>query len=90
MTAERRPIVVTVTDGTPNSADTLLSIDLTTMTTTLVGSTGFPCVWGLATYGTQLFGFTCQGHILEIDPATAHSTILASPGNYFCGATQRL
>jgi hypothetical protein len=82
-------IYVTVTDGTLNDPDLLLSVDVASMTTTVVGSTGFPCVWGLATYGAQLFGFTCMGHILKIDTATAASTILTSTGEYFCGATQR-
>jgi hypothetical protein len=69
--------------------DSLLSIDLETFDETLVGSTGFRKIYGLAAYGTQLFGYTNAGQVLQIDPTTAESTVLASPGTMFYGASAR-
>jgi hypothetical protein len=80
-------LFATVTgDGT---TDSLLFVDLTTFSVTVVGPTGYVSIWGLAAYGTQLFGYTDSGHVLQIDPTTAKSTLLASTGIGFYGASAR-
>jgi hypothetical protein len=69
--------------------DRLAAIDLGSGAVTIIGKTGFACIYGLASYGTQLFGFTCSGEIIQIDPTTAASTLLAAPGPSFYGASAR-
>ncbi len=81
-------LLATVTNG--GTYDDLLAIDLASGSSTIVGTTGFFCVWGLAAYGTTLFGFTCQGEVLGIDPMTGAGTSLTtSPGSRFFGASER-
>jgi hypothetical protein len=80
-------LLATVT-GSPGT-DTLLSIDLTTFETTVIGQTGFIQIYGLAAYGTQLFGYTSAGQVLQIDPTTAKSTVLAKTSTTFYGASAR-
>jgi hypothetical protein len=47
-------------------------------------------VWGLAAYGATLFGFTCSGQVLGIDPTNGTATVLTtSPGEMFFGASER-
>ncbi|MGE0788599.1 MAG: TolB family protein [Sandaracinaceae bacterium] len=55
----------------------------------VVGSVGFPCVWGLAPFGPSLYGFTCAGYLLEIDPFTGEGRRLAMLGRQFGGAAAR-
>lgn len=42
-----------------------------------IGTTGFPCIWGLAPFGETLYGFTCRGLLIEIDPDTGRARQLA-------------
>lgn len=56
---------------------------------TVVGQIGSGCVWGLAAFGPSLYGFTCMGEVLRIDPSTGRGTALALTGNRFYGATAR-
>jgi hypothetical protein len=79
-------LLATVTGG---SSDHIISIDLTTFVATDVGPTGHTDIWGLAAYGTQLFGYTDTGDVLQIDPTTAKSTVLAKTGIQFYGASAR-
>jgi hypothetical protein len=68
------------------TADALLAIDLGTRQVTVVGSTGFECVYGLAAVGDALLGFTCSGDVIEIDPSTAAATLLGTTASTFYGA----
>jgi hypothetical protein len=69
--------------------DVLVAFDLATMKATIVGSTGFQCVYGLAAHGAALFGFTCIGQVLSLDTKTGRGTLLATPGPNFYGASAR-
>jgi outer membrane protein assembly factor BamB len=69
--------------------DVLVAFDLATRNATIVGSTGFSCIYGLAAHGASLFGFTCIGQILSLDTATGRGTLLATPGPTFYGASAR-
>jgi hypothetical protein len=69
--------------------DVLVAFDLATRKATIVGSTGFTCIYGLAAHGASLFGFTCNGEVLSLDTATGRGTLLATPGPSFYGATAR-
>jgi hypothetical protein len=80
-------LLATVTGGGPT--DTLLSVDLSTHGTSVIGDTGFTCIWGLAAYGSSLFGFTCGGEVLSIDPASGRATLLTTMGVMFYGASSR-
>ncbi len=45
-----------------------------------VGVIGIACVWGLAPFGDTLYGFTCNGELLDIDPDTGAGRVIASLG----------
>lgn len=79
--------------GTANqgatSADLLVEIDLVTGAGSVIGNTGFDCIWGLAAYGSLLYGLTCNGQVLSIDPASGTASILSTPGIAFWGASAR-
>jgi hypothetical protein len=79
-------LYATVTGNGTTTADSLLAIDLGTKVVTVVGSTGFDCVYGLAALGDALFGFTCNGDVLQIDPKTAAATVMGTSGATFYGA----
>ena len=82
-------LLASVTGATADGSDAIVSVDLTTLGATVVGTTGFTCIYGLAAYGTSLFGFTCKGEVLSIDPATASTTLITGAGEMFYGATAR-
>ena len=42
-----------------------------------IGVIGFACVWGLAPFGDTLYGFTCNGQLLEVDPDTGRGRVIA-------------
>jgi hypothetical protein len=82
-------LYVTLTpDGNPTT-DTLGLVDLNAQTTTVVGDTGIACIWGLATLGGAMFGLTCNGQLVSIDPATAKAKVLAQTQPAFFGAAAR-
>jgi hypothetical protein len=70
-----------------DTEDSLAAIDLSTFDVTIVGKTGYTCIYGLSSFGSQLFGFTCGGQIIQMDTTTAASTLLASTGDHFYGAS---
>jgi hypothetical protein len=78
-----RTLYATVAGG---SEDELATIDLDTLEGTVLGPIGFGCVWGLAAYGGTLFGFTCNGDIIQIDSSSAIGTLVSTPGESFAGA----
>jgi len=69
--------------------DTLVEFNVATGTGKVLGRTGFRCIWGVAAYGPKLYGLTCEGRVLNIDPNTAKSTELSSVSVEFWGATAR-
>lgn len=79
----------TANQGATGAPDLLVEIDLATGTGSKLGSTGFDCIWGLAAYGSLLYGLTCNGQVLSIDPGTGEATVLSTPGVAFWGASAR-
>jgi hypothetical protein len=69
--------------------DQLVEFDLTTKRATTLGSIGFRCVWGLAAYGTTLYGLTCSGELLSIDTSTGQGRLLVRQNVGFWGASAR-
>jgi hypothetical protein len=55
----------------------------------LVGSTGYPCIFGLAVYRDTLYGLTCHGLVLTIDPATGTSRVVSTTMIEFDGGAAR-
>jgi hypothetical protein len=70
-------------------ADSLVEVDLGSGTSKVLGSTGFNCVWGLAAFGTTLYGLTCNGQVISIDPKSGAGTQLSSGSVAFWGAAAR-
>jgi hypothetical protein len=54
-----------------------------------IGTMGSPCVWGLAAFGTTIYGLTCRGEVLLVDPATGGSRVLSRASARFGGAAAR-
>lgn len=80
----------TARGGGGAAEDVLVEFDLKTATGRVIGRTGFNCIWGLAAYGTTLYGLTCEGRVLRIDPNNATSVELSRlSGVEFWGATAR-
>ncbi len=76
--------------GTGGPDDLLVEFDLKTGTGRTLGRTGFRCIWGLAAYGTTLYGLTCEGRVLQINTANGSSSELSRlAGTEFWGATAR-
>jgi hypothetical protein len=75
--------------GTHPPTDTLVEANLQDGSMRVIGDFGFACVWGLASSGPLLFGFTCEGNILSIDPNSGASTKLARAAYSFTGAASR-
>ena len=57
--------------------DLLMEIPLDGRDPIDIGPIGFSCVWGLAAFGTTLYGFTCDGALLRIDPETGAGEAIA-------------
>lgn len=72
-----------------NGTDSLTEFDLPTGQSKNLGSVGFTCVWGLAAFGETLYGLTCNGEVLNIDPNTGAAKLLSSNGPAFWGASAR-
>jgi len=89
----RGRMLVTGTD-TPGSAsgsdDRLFEVPLDGGPLIELGPVGVPCVWALAPFGDTLYGFTCNGQLLEIDPDTGAGRVLRELGELrFGGAAAR-
>jgi hypothetical protein len=72
-----------------SGADSLVEVDLAASTSKIVGPTGFGCIWGLAAFGQTLYGLTCHGEVLGIDPTTGKAQLLSAGGPAFWGASAR-
>lgn len=70
------------------SDDVLVEID-STGSARIVGSIEFTCVFGLAILQGELFGFTCSGQVLRIDPASAASELVTRVDAGLWGAAGR-
>jgi len=70
-------------------SDGLVEFDLDADRAKVLGPIGFSCVWGLAAYGTTLYGLTCNGELLAIDVDTGRGTLLSKARVGFWGASAR-
>jgi hypothetical protein len=77
-------ILVTTRDTAPT--DVLVSIDPSTGEVVELGELGYSCVYGLVAVGSLLYGFECNGHILNINPWTAETVELSDTDIAFRGA----
>ena len=71
------------------SGDELVEFDVVNKTSKVLGPCGFTCIWGLAAYGTTLYGLTCEGRILSIDTTSGAATQLNQTNTGFWGASAR-
>lgn len=69
--------------------DELVEFDTTQKTSKVLGPCGYGCIWGLAAYGTTLYGLTCEGRILSIDTTSGAATQLNVVSTAFWGASAR-
>lgn len=69
--------------------DALVEFNLATASGKVLGRTGYRCIWGVAAYGPTLYGLTCEGRVLRIDPNTGASAQLSRVSVEFWGATAR-
>ncbi|MBK6695182.1 MAG: hypothetical protein IPG50_23660 [Myxococcales bacterium] len=74
--------------GDASSNNLLLRVNVATGAASVVGPIGHMNVWGLAYANAHVIGFTTEGKILNIDPATGAGTVLAQKSVEFWGATQ--
>ena len=84
----RMLLTITRTGGT-TTPDELFEVPLDGRAPRLVGTMGHACVWGLAAFGTTLYGLTCNGDVVRVDPATGGSRSLSSARARFGGAAAR-
>jgi len=75
--------------ATTGGGDELVEFDVVQKTSKVLGACGYGCIWGLAAYGTTLYGLTCEGRILSIDPTTGAATQLNQVSTEFWGASAR-
>jgi len=69
--------------------DELVEFDVVNKTSKVLGPCGYGCIWGLAAYGTTLYGLTCEGRILSIDTTSGAGTQLNQTSTAFWGASAR-
>lgn len=69
--------------------DVLVAFDLVSGAGRSIGGIGHACVWGLAPFGTTLYGLTCEGKLLSIDIATGRGALLSMGRAMFYGAGAR-
>jgi hypothetical protein len=84
-------MLITVTDAPSSRRDDtrLAEIDLASGTARVLGRTGRPCIWALAAFGPQLYGFTCEGILLRIDPFSGEADLVRTLGIDIGGAAAR-
>lgn len=82
----RMLVATTDSPGLPTSSpDFLYEVPLDGGPAFEIGVIGFACVWGLAPFGDTLYGFTCDGRLLEIDPVTGRGRQIADLGTLEIG-----
>lgn len=83
-------LYVTATRNFRVANDDLFAVDVTMSgPPRLIGNTAHPCIFGLAVYRDTLYGLTCEGLVLTIDPMTARSTIVSRTMIEFDGGAAR-
>ncbi len=80
-------LVATATGG--GATDLLIEMSPASGVGKTLGSVGYRCVWGLAAYGPTLYGLTCEGNVLSIDPFAGTGTVVSTAGESFYGASAR-
>ena len=75
--------------GSSRVPDVLVEVDVVRGTTRTLGTTGQRCVYGLAAIGDRLYGVTCDGFLLELDPTVGTATLLARTRAELFGAAAR-
>ncbi|MBL8957329.1 MAG: hypothetical protein JNK82_41535, partial [Myxococcaceae bacterium] len=80
-------IFITTTQGFGN--DKLVEVAVDGGQSRVIGDVGFDCLWGLAAYGSLLYGFDCNGQILRINLTTGAGTPIATGGPDWWGASSR-
>jgi hypothetical protein len=83
-----RTLVATASIAHP-ATDNLVEVDLSTQRSSIIGDLRYPCVWGLATLGGIVYGFTCQRLILKVDATSGTATEIARAAPAFLGAAGR-
>lgn len=73
----------------PGAIDVLVSFDPLNGTSRVIGSTGFVCIYALAAFGRSLYGMSCLGDVLSINPVTGGATRISRSATMFYGATAR-
>lgn len=84
-----RTLVTARSVGGGGGVDLLVEFDLASQSAKVLGETGFDCIWGLAAFGETLYGLTCNGEVLSVDPKTGKSAVLSQGGPAFWGASAR-
>jgi hypothetical protein len=80
-------LLLTVSGYAPN--DYLVELDPVAQTSRIVGDTGYYCIYGLAAFGSTLYGMTCTGQVLSLDTDTGKGTVLQETDIDFWGASAR-
>ena len=84
-----RMLLTATRSGSTSVPDDLFELRLDGRAPRLVGPMGSPCVWGLAAFGATVYGLTCRGEVLLVDPATGGSRVLSRAAARFGGAAAR-
>lgn len=72
-------IYATATDNSGNNPDVLVTVDPTnSYAATVVGSTGYYGIYGLAYWAGVVYGFDDEGDSLSIDPTTGIATLISN------------
>lgn len=84
-------MLITITDEPSSEGDDtrLAEINRVDGSVRILGRTGHPCIWALAAFGPELYGFTCLGDLLRIDPVTAETELVRNLGLRIGGAAAR-
>lgn len=87
---DRLLVTATRTPFSTTEPDSLFEVPRDGSAATLVGSIGVACVWGLAPFGETLYGLTCTGQLVSIDPVSGAGRVLrAGLGAQIGGAAAR-
>lgn len=84
-----RMLLTATRTGGDTVPDELFELRLDGRAPRRIGVMGSPCVWGLAAFGTTIYGLTCHGEVLLVDPATGGSRVLSRAAARFGGAAAR-
>ena len=77
---------VRTANASSGSPDQLARVNESTGELTLIGSTGFQQIFGLAYYRNTLYGFTNAGQFISIDIMTGRGRMISTPAMQFYGA----